>query len=66
MLTNRNPIVSSVRCRQEGTETEMKYKIVDVYGHYEVYINGNFYCSVDTYTEAIREIENYEKEAVTV
>lgn len=44
----------------------MKYEIIDVRGHYEIYINGNFYCSVDTYTEAIREIENYEKEAVTI
>ena len=37
----------------------MKYEIIDVRGHYEIYINGNFYCSADTYTEAIREINNY-------
>ena len=66
MPTNRNPVIVNVLFKPKGTETEMKYKIVDVYGHYEVYINGNFYCSVDTYTEAIREIENYEKEVVPV
>lgn len=37
----------------------MKYKIIDVYGHYEVYINEEFYCSTDTYSEAVREINNY-------
>lgn len=28
-------------------------------GHYEVYINGVFYCSADTYGEAANEIETY-------
>lgn len=37
------------------------YKIVHVNGHYEVYIDGKFYCSADTLTEAVKEIEN-EKE----
>lgn len=26
-------------------------------GHYAVYINDEFYCSADTYYEAIKEIE---------
>ena len=30
-------------------------------GHYEVYINGVFYCSADTYSEANREIDTYAK-----
>ena len=38
-------------------KTEIKY----IYGHYEVYIDGQFYCSADNYSEAVREIE-----AVTV
>lgn len=32
-------------------------KIEQVYGHYEVYINGEFYCSADTMIEAIQEVE---------
>lgn len=30
--------------------------------HYEVYVNGAFYCSVDTTAEANQEIETYIKE----
>jgi hypothetical protein len=37
----------------------MNYKIVAVRGHYEVYINGKFYCSADTPEEAVRDIEDY-------
>lgn len=37
------------------------YKIVPVRDHYEVYINGQFYCSVDNVTEAEREIEQYQE-----
>lgn len=39
----------------------MNYKIVNVRGHYEIYINGEFYCSVDKMIEATREIEAYDK-----
>lgn len=39
----------------------MKYSITPVYDHYEVYINGKFYCSADTWFEAVREIEEYQK-----
>ena len=35
----------------------MSYKIVNVCGHYEVYINGKFVCSGDTYNEASKEAE---------
>lgn len=38
----------------------MTYKIVSARGHYEVYINGVFYCSADTMHEAAKEIEDYE------
>ena len=38
------------------------YDIVDVYGHYEVYINGSFYCSADNFREAVMEISEYEKQ----
>ena len=34
-----------------------EYKIIAVRGHYEVYYNGKFWCSADTYNEAVREIE---------
>ena len=33
------------------------FKIFSIDGHYEVYRNGNFFCSADTYTEAVREID---------
>lgn len=35
----------------------MNIEIKPVYGHFEVYINGNFYCSADTMAEAIEEVE---------
>ena len=39
----------------------MSYKIKNVGGHYEIYINGKFYCSADNTVEAVKEIEAYEK-----
>jgi len=39
----------------------MSYKIRPKHGHYEVYINGKFYCSADTLAEAVKEIKNYTK-----
>lgn len=35
-------------------------KIVHVQDHYEVYIDGKFYCSADNVVEAAKEIENME------
>jgi hypothetical protein len=35
----------------------MAYRIINVCGHYEVYINGEFICSGDTASEAAREAE---------
>lgn len=32
------------------------YKITPVREHYEVYLNGEFFCSADTYREAENEI----------
>ena len=37
-------------------ENECRIKNVD--GHYEVYVNGEFYCSADTISEAALELEN--------
>ena len=37
----------------------MNYQIKHNNGHYEVYINGKFYCSADTMREAIKEAEAY-------
>ena len=34
------------------------WKIVHVKDHYNVYINDEFYCSADTFQEAIKELEN--------
>lgn len=32
-------------------------KIIPNNGHYDVYINGKFYCSADSVIEAAKEIE---------
>lgn len=32
-----------------------KIKITQVRGHWEVYLDGEFYCSADSYTEAVEE-----------
>lgn len=35
-----------------------EFKIIPVNGHFEIYLNGNFYCSADSVTEAEKEAEN--------
>ena len=32
-----------------------KIKITQVSGHWEVYLDGEFYCSADSYTEVVEE-----------
>lgn len=34
----------------------MSYRIIQNNGHYEVYIDENFYCSADTFREALDEV----------
>ena len=36
----------------------MSYRIVNNNGHYDVYVDGKFYCSADTMEEAVHEIKN--------
>ena len=38
----------------------MNYRIINNNGHFDVYIDGEFYCSADTMAEAMREIKNKE------
>lgn len=40
----------------------MEYTIEPVHGHYEIYINGKFYCTADSTTEAKKEIEAHKAE----
>ena len=35
----------------------MDYEIRPVHAHFEIYINGKFYCSADSMAEAMREVE---------
>ena len=35
-------------------------KIIPNNGHYDVYIDGEFYCSADTVIEAAKEVANEE------
>ena len=39
-----------------GWQVLMGYKIKAVNGHYEIYMNDEFYCSADTYDEALQEL----------
>ena len=34
------------------------YEIKHANGYYELYVDGKFYCSADTLTEAAREIDS--------
>ena len=38
------------------------FKIISVRGHYEVYNKGKFFCSADTYSEAVEEIDKESEE----
>ena len=40
----------------------LDYEVRSNRGYYEVYINGDLYCCADNFCEAIREVEDYEKE----
>lgn len=39
----------------------MNVNIAHVHGHWEVHIDGQFYCSADTFPEAVREYQDYMK-----
>ena len=41
----------------------MSYQIIHVKGHYEVYVDGEFLCSADSFSEAQSEIKKYESES---
>lgn len=36
-------------------------KIIQVRGHYEVYTDGEFFCSADSYVEAVNELYEFYK-----
>lgn len=40
----------------------MTVNIVPNRGHWEVHINGKFYCSADTFSEAVMEYKKYMNE----
>ena len=40
----------------------MSIEIKNEHGHYVVYIDGTFYGSYDTMTEAAQDIDEYKKE----
>ena len=40
----------------------MCVKITPNRGHWEVHIDGKFYCSADTFNEAVKEYQDYVKE----
>ena len=40
----------------------LEYTIVPNKGHYDVFVNGELYCTADTWPEAIMEINELKKE----
>lgn len=36
-------------------------QIKQVRGHWEVFINGEFFCTADSYLEAVMEVNDYYK-----
>lgn len=36
----------------------MDYEVIERYGHFEVYVNGEFFCSADRMSEAVQEVES--------
>jgi hypothetical protein len=34
-------------------------RVIHVTGHYEIYVDGEFYCSVDSLAEAREEVKNW-------
>jgi hypothetical protein len=44
----------------------MTFKILPVFGHVELYINGKYYCTADTFSEALKEYNDYVKERLKV
>ena len=43
---------------------EVYWAIFPRMDHYELHINGEFYCSADTYEEAYKEYLEYERNTV--
>lgn len=37
----------------------MDIRVVHNAGHYDVYVDGDFLCSADTYSEAFEEVEKW-------
>ena len=44
------------RKRQKLEEVEQDFEIISDRGHYTILLNGKFYCSADTYGEALKEV----------
>lgn len=38
-----------------------EYDIVANKGHYDVYVDGQLYCTADSWSEAIREVDEYKE-----
>lgn len=36
----------------------MDYEVKHIHGHFEIYVNGKFYCTADNMVEVDEEIEN--------
>ena len=38
------------------------FQIIQTHGHYEIYYNGNFVCSADSWSEVESEVKSYQQE----
>lgn len=39
----------------------MTFKILPIFGHVELHIDGKFYCTADNFGEALKEYNDYVK-----
>lgn len=45
--------------KSKGAERMKQYEVIRIRGHYEVFdAEGNFFCSADSYSEAMSEIND--------
>ena len=57
-IGHRISTIRQIRKEEISMFETTAYEIIAVNGHYEVFQEGKFICSADTYTEALREISN--------
>lgn len=58
---DKNKLLAIMECHQHckfHTAVADKVSIIQSHGHYVAYVDGQFYCSGDTYLEVVQELSN--------